>query len=249
MFGRHHDGLEVGDEAKVARLVPRWGSLGEADRSRLLSNTDVILRTKRWEAANGFALTHEIRLAIAAQAAVLLLGLDADVYRHVRTILVHPSTIVRTGVRAGPVRGVVSDGAISILGESAHGDGPVSIAWDTSAAEARHPEFGHNVVFHEFAHKIDMLDGIVDGTPPIPDGPDRDRWIGVCTELFARLRDGEAMVLRPYAGVSPGEFFAVATEVFFTTPRELLAREPGLYSVLRGFYRWDPAATDEINPG
>lgn len=222
--------------------------MSEAERSHLLSNTDALLRTKHWEAANGFDLTHEIRLAIAAQASVLLLGLDIDVYRHVHTIIVHPSTMIRTGQRPGPVRGVVSDGPLPLLGETAHGDGPVSIAWDTAAAEARHPELGHNVVFHEFAHKIDMLDGIVDGTPPFLNAPDRDRWISVCTDLFSRLRDGEPSILRPYAAVSPGEFFAVATEVFFTTPQELAIHEPALYDQLRAFYCWNPPFTDEIGP-
>lgn len=234
-----------GDERAVATLVPRWAFLSEAERTHLLGNTDTLLRTKHWEAANGFELTHEIRLAIAAQAAVLLLGLDVDVYRHVHTIIVHPSTMVRTGQRPGPVRGVMTEGPLPLLGETEHGDGPVSIAWDTAASEARHPELGHNVVFHEFAHKIDMLDGMVDGTPPIPDGPDRDRWISVCTDPFSRLREGEESILRPYAAVSPGEFFAVATEVFFTTPQELAAREPALYDQLRAFYRWDPAGNDE----
>ncbi len=241
MFGRRRDGLVDGDQALVASVIPRWNDLSADEHRHLLADTDAILRTKRWEAANGFELTHEIRLAIAAQAAVLVLGLDIDAYRHVRTIVVHPTTMIRTGERAGPVRGVVADGPLPLLGETAHGDGAVSIAWDTAATEARHPELGHNVVFHEFAHKIDMLDGIVDGTPPIEDGPDRERWIEVCTELFDRLRRDEATVLRPYAAVSPGEFFAVATEVFLTIPNELVAREPRLYDQLRAFYRQDPA--------
>ena len=45
-----------------------------------------------------------------------------------------------------------------------------------------------------------------------------------------------------YAGVNPGEFFAVATEVFFDRPQELAHAHPELYDVLGGFYRQDPAA-------
>ncbi len=242
MFGRHKDSLGPGDEPIVASVVPLWSRFTEPERERLLGDTDTILRTKHWEAANGFELTHEIRLVIAGQAAVLVLGLAVDAYRHVHTIVVHPSTMVRTGERAGPVRGVVASGPVALLGETAHGDGPVSIAWDTVQKEARHPRSGHNVVFHEFAHKIDMLDGTVDGTPPMPAGPERDRWIEVCTELFTRLRAGRQGVLRPYAATSPGEFFAVATEVFLTVPRTLAAREPALYDLLRTFYRQDPAS-------
>jgi Mlc titration factor MtfA (ptsG expression regulator) len=98
------------------------------------------------------------------------------------------------------------------------------------------------VVFHEFAHKIDMLDGTVDGTPPISDAAERRHWIAVCTELYTRLRTGQPDILRDYAAVSPGEFFAVATEVFLTTPLELRHHEPDLYEILQRFYRQDPAA-------
>ncbi len=247
MRRHHHDGLMAGDELTMAAVVPLWSRFTAPEQLRLTADTDAILGSKRWEAANGFELTRGMRVTIAAQAAVLVLGLQLDAYRHVRTIVVHPTTMIRTGQRAGPVRGVVSDGPLPLLGEAAHDDGPVSIAWDSLVNEARHPETGHNVVFHEFAHKIDMLDGLVDGTPPMPVGPDRDRWIAVCTELFDRLRRGDTTVLRPYAAVSPGEFFAVATEVFFTIPRELAAAEPSLYGVLRSYYRQDPGAIGDLS--
>jgi hypothetical protein len=84
---------------------------------------------------------------------------------------------------------VVTDSAFPILGEASF-DGPVVIAWDEAAANARHPERGHNVVYHEFAHKLDMDDGVVDGTPRLPDSATRARWIEVCTAEFEALRAG-----------------------------------------------------------
>ncbi|MET0158824.1 MAG: M90 family metallopeptidase, partial [Acidimicrobiales bacterium] len=109
--------------------------------------------------------------------------------------------------------------------------------------DTRLPTRGHNVVFHEFAHKLDMLDGIVDGTPPLPDQATVDQWVAVCTSEYEALRAGTAgPLLRPYAGTNPAEFFAVATEVFFVQPVELQAEKPDLYAVLSGFYRQDPAA-------
>jgi Mlc titration factor MtfA (ptsG expression regulator) len=99
------------------------------------------------------------------------------------------------------------------------------------------------VVLHEFAHKLDMLDGMVDGTPPLLDGAARRRWIAVCTAEYDLLRAGEGGdLLRGYAAVNPGEFFAVATEVFFDRPGELQSQKPALYDVMRAFYRQDPAA-------
>ena len=49
-------------------------------------------------------------------------------------------------------------------------------------------------------------------------------------------------MLRTYGGTNPGEFFAVATEAFFTLPLPLEAEKPALYDVLRSYYRQDPAA-------
>jgi len=111
------------------------------------------------------------------------------------------------------------------------------------ARHTRHPERGHNVVFHEFAHKVEMLTGTIDGTPPLPDQATLDRWMAVCTSAYERLRAGTAgPLLDPYGGTNPGEFFAVATEVFFDRPVELADQHQDLYGVMQGFYRQDPAA-------
>ena len=140
------------------------------------------------------------------------------------------------------VSGVVSDSELPIIGQASF-DGPVFIAWDAAREGARHPERGHNVVYHEFAHKLDMDDGTVDGTPVLSDPADRQRWIEVCTAVYDEVREGRAgELLDPYAGVNPGEFFAVATETFFDRPEPLERAHPDLYDVLRSFYRQDPAA-------
>jgi Mlc titration factor MtfA (ptsG expression regulator) len=87
-----------------------------------------------------------------------------------------------------------------------------------------------------------MLDGMVDGTPPLADDEARERWIEICTREFQSVRDDDEHLLRDYAGADPGEFFAVATEVFFTRPAELRDQHAELYDILAGFYCQDPAA-------
>jgi MtfA peptidase len=235
--------LPVGWEHWTAAAVAHWHVLDTTERERLGQLMAQLVALKRWEAARGFEITYEIQVVIAAQAALLILGLDFDHYRDVGSIIVHPSTMTVRGPRAGPASGVVTDGPMPILGQAHGRRGPVLIAWDAVRADARHPERGHNVVIHEFAHKLDMLDHVVDGTPPLPDAESRARWVAVCTAEYRRLRAGRGgHLLRPYAGVNPGEFFAVATEVFFAQPAELQADKPDLYEVLRDFYRQDPAA-------
>lgn len=229
-------------EDQVAAQVVRWWDLSLDERTRLRDLMVRLLVEKRWEASQGFELTEEMRLVIASQAALLVLGLDYEHYRKVRSIIVHPTTVVIRGERAGPAAGVATDEPLPILGQASHAEGPVVIVWDETARNVRHPERGFNVVFHEFAHKLDMLDGVVDGTPPLATPEEHERWVAVCTEEYEALRAGHgSSLLRDYAGVDPGEFFAVVTEVFFDKPRELRHRRPELYEVLAAFYRQDPA--------
>lgn len=225
----------------TAASLAHWAVLDDDERVRL-GGLMAEIASRRWEAARGFALTDEIRVVIAAQAALLILGLDIDCYRDVTAIVVHPTTVTLRGERAGPAPGVRTDAPLTIVGQTHDRRGPVLIAWDAARAGARHPERGYNVVLHEFAHKLDMLDGMVDGTPPLPDAAARRRWVEVCTAEYRALRAGEGPApLRGYAAVNPGEFFAVATEVFFDRPVDLAATTPDLYDVLRAFYRQDPA--------
>jgi Mlc titration factor MtfA (ptsG expression regulator) len=223
------------------RRVPHLTRLGVDERDRLESLALTIMAEKRWEPAKDFELTDEIMVVIASQAALLILGLPDDSYRGVQAIVVHPTTLVLHGEHS-QVQGLVSDEPMPILGQAVY-RGPVIIAWDTVLDDARHPGRGHNVVFHEFAHKLDMLDGTVDGTPPLADHEQFDRWVEVCTRTYERVAHGDGgPSLRAYAGVNPGEFFAVATEAFFDRPRPLRDEHPDLYEVLGSFYRQDPAA-------
>jgi hypothetical protein len=228
--------------AFMSAAVAQWPYLDEDEREQLEDDARYLIVEKNWEAARGFELTDEIRVMIAAQAGLLVLGLeDHDPYRNVGAIIVHATTVTLHGERAGPA-GTVSSGPFPVLGLTQH-DGPVVIAWDEALANARHPERGHNVVYHEFAHKLDMLDGLVDGTPPLHSREALEQWVDVCTREYELLRHGENdPILDSYGAVSPGEFFAVVTEVFFDTPVELEAVKPELYGILRDYYRQDPAA-------
>jgi len=231
-------------EAWIALLeqhLVHWGLLDPDERSRLQDLIRLFLVDKRWQAARGFELTDDIRVLISAMACLLILELDYGYYEPVRWIEVHPTTVTRTGTRGVGVAGVVTDAPMPILGEASF-EGPVVIAWDAAASGARHPERGHNVVYHEFAHKLDMDDRLIDGTPRLVDPAARQRWIEVCTAEFDALRRGHGgPLLDPYGGVNPGEFFAVATELFFDRPRAMQQAKPELYDVLRGFYLQDPA--------
>lgn len=216
-----------------------WAELDEAERPRLEDLIARFLGDKHWEAARGFELTDELRVLIAAQACLLVLGLDLDRFDHVHTIIVHRSTQIQRGERAVGTSRVRTDSPRRIAGRTGLRR-PVVLAADAARREARAPGRGRSVVLHEFAHQLDVADGALDGTPPLPE-EDRARWIEVCAAHYEAVLAGSGEPLRAYAGENPAEFFAVATEAFFARPIELADQRPDLYDVLRRFYRQDPA--------
>lgn len=229
----------------AAERFHHWPRLDEAERARLGSLIEWMVRTKHWEAARGFKLDQDVVITVAAHASLLLLGLDRSVYRDVRAVVVHPSTITRRGPRTTTMRGVVADGAMRVLGHALDRRGPVVLSWDAVCRDLRRPGRGHNVVIHEFAHKVDAVAGLFDGTPEISDRSQRAEWIRVCTAEYRRIRrrSGEPdPVLRSYAGQNPSEFFSVVTEAFFERPAALQEHKADLYRVLSEYYGQDPAA-------
>lgn len=242
-FRRRRAELAPDWEDIVDARVAHWRGLDADERAHGADLLEEFVTSRRWEAARGFELTDEVRTVISALAALLVLGREEgiDAYQDVSTVIVHPRTMRRHQVEAGEVAGTLTEGDIDLLGE-AHHRGPVLIAWDAARRDARHPERGRNVVLHELAHKLDMLDLLVDGTPPLPDAVSHHRWVEVCTREYELLRAGEGgHLLDPYGATDVGEFFAVATEAFFCLPGELAHHKPDLYGVLRDFYGQDPA--------
>ena len=233
-------------EAIMARNVAHYRRVAEVDRQHLRDLVQVFVVEKHWEGCGGLCLTDEIRVTIAAQACLMVLALPHDLYRGVESILVYPSTVVRPERKVGvfEVQGGLSGGPVPILGQ-AQARGPVILVWDSVLQTARHPEGGHNVVYHEFAHKLDLLEGHADGTPPLKGPEQYRRWVEVCSKEFLSLRakaaKGKRTFLDAYGAVNEAEFFAVVTEQFFDQPLAMKERHSELYEVLRDFYQQDPA--------
>ena len=230
-------------EPHVEKL-PFFRALDDRGRARVRDDLRVLVAEKNWEGCGGLELTDEVRVTIAAQASLLLLNIEHDYYRHVTSILVYPAAYKTMPTR--DAAGVVREGQAN-LGE-AWRSGPVVLSWDDAKHGALDPKDGHNLVYHEFAHKLDLLDGSADGTPPIADRALFARWIKTMTREFDALRDaaarGRATVLDAYGATNPAEFFAVATECFFEKSRQLARRHPELYELLCTYYHQDPASTE-----
>lgn len=243
MLRRRRDpvALPEGWRSIAAQRLRSWDLLDEEQRARLEQRAGVLL-AKRWEASSGFTLTSEMQVTVAVNAVLLYLGHDEEPFPNVAAVVIHPATMVLRGERPGPFPGAMTDAPLPTLGHTSS-RGPVFIAWDAVERDLGASSGGTNVILHEFAHKLDALDGTFDGTPRLADDARLREWVEVCTAEFAALRSGMASpVLRGYAATNPSEFFAVATEGFFERPDELRAAHTDLYRVLADFYRQDPSA-------
>ncbi len=233
--------------ALLARNVVQVRGMDPAQRARLQRLVQQFLHEKKFVGCAGLEVSDEMRVTIAGQACLLLLGRaggdgPAQLYPLLHTILVYPGAFLvpRTEV---DMSGVVTETRQDLLGES-WGDGRVILSWD-HVRRADQPEPpGHNVVLHEFAHQLDSESGNTNGAPYLGSRERYRSWSEVLSRDYANLR-AEAMfgmhgVLDHYGASSPAEFFAVATESFFEQPHQLAARHPALYGEFLKYYRIDP---------
>ena len=198
----------------------------------------LFLAEKQFSGAHQFEVTDPMRVCIAAQACLPVLELGLDWYSGFTGIVVYPGDFRVRRVQADE-HGVVHEWDDELAGEAMPG-GPVVISWDAAANDVQ-----INVVIHEFVHKIDMLNGVADGLPPLHAGMNAAAWSAAFTVAYEGFCDsvdrGRQTWLDPYAAEHPSEFFAVVSEAFFQAPDETRRRYPGVYEQLKRFYRQDPA--------
>ena len=225
---------------RVEDGLPFLDYLEAADRKRLRELAREFLVEKQFHGAHGLALTDDIVLAIALQACLPVLNIGLDAYRGWVGIVVYHGDFVIPRQEVDEA-GVVHEYDDEVLGEAWEG-GPVLVSWHGGEDAPA----GVNVVIHEFAHKLDMENGGVDGLPLLPPGMSRGAWAAAFGEAYerfcARVDAGEKTFLDPYASESPAEFFAVASEAFFEAPCAFEEEFPAVYEQLHRFYRLDPAA-------
>lgn len=225
----------------IERNVAVYSLLPEEQQQRLIDAARIIVAERQFEGCRGLVMTDEVRLTIAAQAALLLLGEDGYYFDRVPSVLVYPSAYVRKHSLGwqGPV-----DAEAELLGESWH-RGSIILSWPAVLSGGRDPHDGQNLVLHEFAHHLDGLDGEMGGTPPLPSSAAHRHWRDVFDREYATLCDDAALgrdtLLDPYGTTSQAELFAVATECFFERPVEMRERHRELFDCLRRFYKLDPA--------
>ncbi len=236
---QRHPILEPAWQYALAHCTPAR-RLSATAQARLRVLATFFLRDKSLEPVQGLELTEDMRTLLATHACLPIINLGLSWYAGWHSIVIYPDLFApnRQTVDAA---GVVHHHRSVMAGESWQ-RGPVILSWEAVMQAGSPP--GHNVAIHEFAHKLDMLNGEANGFPPLHMEMDMARWTQVFHAAYAQLQSlrnmGEPLPINVYALENPAEFFAVASEAFFETPAEFQAALSEVYQQLCLFYRQNP---------
>lgn len=223
----------LGHCAYARRLPP-------ADSRRLRELAALFLDAKSFDGAAGLRITTEMRAAIALKACVPILNLGLDYYAGWKDVVVYPGDF-RVNDEYMDNAGVVHQDTRDLCGQSLT-QGPMVLSWQTIEEEDFMPD--RDLVMHECAHKLDILNGDANGFPPLHASMSADRWARTFNAAFERfgaaVEEETETALDPYAATDPAEFFAVLSETFFTQPAIVRDDFPAVYAELSRFYRQDP---------
>lgn len=220
--------------------LPLLDRLSDDEKVQLRRLATLFLHHKSLEGAGDLVLTTELKLVIALQACLPILNLGLDWYAGWVSVVIH---------RAGftPMHSEMDEyGIVHRVREPLSGEswerGPVVLSAD-AALEGGAID-GHNLVIHEFAHKLDMQNGVANGMPPLHREMSAVQWSEALSAAYADLRErvehGKPTPIDHYGATAPAEFFAVLSEVFFERPAAIRDTYPDVYRQLALFYRQSP---------
>jgi len=214
----------------------------DAQAAALRRMTSLFLDRKEFDARAGVRLSDDVVVAVAAQACLPVLRIGLQAYAGFVGIVLHADQ-VKARRTVTDDDGVVHEYDEVLSGEAMRG-GPVMLSWHDVRGAGRSAADAYNVVIHEFAHVLDMADGVPNGTPRLPPGLPVREWQAVLAADYAsfvqRVDADEHTALDPYGASAPEEFFAVASEAFFVAPQAMKNEHPALYGVFVRYYRQDP---------
>ena len=212
------------DDSAWTRLISRSALFTRLDAPRQLRLRELcerFLARKSFSAAGGHRLDDAQCLAIAALACLPVLELGFDWLEGWSEVIVYPGGFRVRREHHDEHSGVVTEGEDELIGE-AWERGPVILSWSDVAADLDDPFEGFNVVVHEIAHKLDMLDGAMNGVPRLPSHVSREEWISTMQAAYdafvTQVDAGGETAIDPYAASAADEFFAVVCEHYFSDP-------------------------------
>ncbi|TWT18730.1 zinc-dependent peptidase [Luteimonas marina] len=243
MFGRAPDPIDDDTWQYVCSRV-RWiAALDEARAQRLRALATAFLQRKTVTPIAPLELDPARRTILAALCCLPLLEFGGEGLHGWSQLIVYPDAfrVNRSHVDAA---GVLHEWDDELIGEAWDG-GPLILSWADVEADLDDPHAGFCVAVHEMAHKLDALDGVLDGTPPLPRAWQRE-WARDFQQGYdafvAEIDAGRDVAIDPYAAEAPEEFFAVCSEYHFSDPATLREAFPRVAAHFDRFYGPSPSA-------
>ena len=223
---------------------PLAQQLDPARQKELQRLVGVFMARKRFQALAGAELDEVTCAVIAMQACIPMLQQGPRGLRGWTDVLVYPGEFRVKRSHHDDRSGVVTESDDVLIGE-AWEYGPLVLSLADVQLDLAQPWDGYNVVAHEIAHKLDMLDGPPDGVPLLPPSIPRRQWIVAFQRAFDLLSNdvarGRDTLIDPYAAEGPDEFFAVVSEMHWSQPSVLRRADAQVAALLEAYYGVSPA--------
>lgn len=228
---------------RTRAALPLARALDSERDARLQALTARFLHDKAITPIGALQLDEAERMLLAAACCLPLLEFGAEGLHGWSELLVYPDAF-RTTRSHVDAAGVMHEWEDELIGE-AWDRGPMVLSWADVQGDLDEPDAGFNVAVHEMAHKLDALDGLMDGTPPLPRAW-QAQWASDFQRAFdafnAQLDAGVEPRIDPYAAEAPEEFFAVCSEYHFSAPAVLHDEQPSVAAHLARLYGPSPFA-------
>jgi Mlc titration factor MtfA (ptsG expression regulator) len=259
--------------ADAVHSMPFLARLNDDELRRLQALTERFLATHAISGAGGFTVTDEIALRIAAQACLPVLNLSLDLYRDMAGVIVYPSAFIVHHSEVDEA-GVVHEWDAPMAGEALDAGGAVVLSWEDALEDHAWDDGGNLVIHefaHKIDMGSGGANGCPPFLAEFHQGIDPARWTRVFSAAYddfcrrvdalerrlpANFDEGndshldqyaelaQALPMDPYGAENPAEFFAVASEAFFSQPAPLAAAYGQVLELLEQYY-----LQEAIRPG
>jgi hypothetical protein len=182
---------------------------------------------KDFVSRGGLEITDTMKVLVAACAVQLTFGFSPIYLTHFKTIILYPDKYYSL-INQVYHKGEVNEGGLIVL------------SWKHFQEGYQYPNDSLNLGLHEMAHALLLENETPDEEYHFLDPEHYQQFFEVAEMEYQRIHQGEASLLRKYAGANQAEFFAVAVETFFEKPQVMQKELPNLYNSLANLLKQNP---------
>lgn len=211
-----------------------YNRLSDKDKKKFQKRVNHFLHSKRF-AGRGIDITEEMKVLISATAVMLTFGLPMIYLSHFYKIAIYPDTyysIINRNYHKGEVNPML---------------GIIILSWKSFVEGFADPSDSRNLGLHEMAHALHFENQIRNDEYDFLDPHLLARWDQQAELEIERIKSEDSRFFRDYAATNSHEFFAVAMEYFFESPKEFLEELPDLFTTLSRLLRQNPIKLYKIN--